>query len=308
MRKGFGTATLDDLTAMAVFVRVVEAHSFSGAARALGTTTSAVSKRVARLEERLGTRLLSRTTRRISLTEPGAALFERASSILADVEAAEVELGQHSREPRGTLRVNAPVLLGHMHLAALLPEFLGKYPEIRVDLTLDDRYVNVLEEGYDAVVRIGRLVDSGLMARKLGTAERVVCASPDYLAEHGTPRAPQELLQHNCLRYTYVSPQNEWRFRGPDGREFAVTVRGNLQVNHGGAMREAMRAGLGLGHLPRFIVQDELKDGSLRAVLEEWKLPEFPISVLYPPGRQSLPKVQAFVDFLVKKLPERLAK
>jgi DNA-binding transcriptional LysR family regulator len=299
-------ASLDDLTLVAVFVRVVELRSFSAAARALGTTTSAVSKRIARLEDRLGARLLSRTTRRLSLTEAGSALFARGSRILAELEAAELEVGRHSDRPHGTLRVNGPVVFGERHVAPLLPEFLATYPEVQLDLSLSDRYVDVVEEGWDAVIRIGRPVDSGLVARRLGTARLVVCAAPSYLERRGVPEEPSDLLAHNCLRYTMAQARSEWTFRAPDGAARALAVSGNLRCDHGGAMHAAVRAGLGIAMLPTFIVDDDLRSGALVELLRDRVASEVVINLVWPAGRHAQPKVKAFADFLAARCKGRL--
>jgi DNA-binding transcriptional LysR family regulator len=300
-------ASVDDLTLVAVFVRVVELRSFSAAARALGTTTSAVSKRIARLEDRLGVRLLSRTTRRLSLTEAGSALFVRGSRILAELEAAELEVGRHGDRPHGTLRVNGPVVFGERHVAPLLPEFLSRHPEVQVDLSLSDRYVDVVEEGWDAVIRIGRPVDSGLIARRLGTARLVVCAAPSYLARHGVPEEPADLLAHNCLRYTMAQGRSEWNFRTADGGVRALAVSGNLRCDHGGAMHAAVREGLGIAMLPTFIVDDDLRSGALVELLRDHVASDVVINLVWPAGRHTQPKVKAFADFLAARCKERLA-
>ena len=286
---------------MAVFVRVVDAGSFTAAAHGQGTTTSSVSKRVAQLEDRLGVRLLDRTTRKVALTEAGGAFYERCVRILADVEDAELAVTTLGGRPRGTLRVSAPVTFGEVHVAPRMALFLARYPDLRVDLSLSDRYVSLVEEGFDVAVRIGQLADSSLVARKLCGAGVVVCASPAYLAEHGTPNLPAELLQHNCLRYTLVSPQQEWRFHGTNG-EFSVPVRGNFDSNHGGAMREAVLRGLGIARLPDFIVADALAQGTLRSLLDGYRAPDLGVFAVHPAGKHPPPKVTALIDFLAAEL------
>ncbi len=210
---------MDSLNAMEVFVRVVQSGSFSEAARALNLTPSAVSKQVSRLEDRLGARLINRTTRRLGLTEEGQAFFERAQRILADVSEAEQAVTQLHGAPRGTLKLNAPVVFGRMHIAPLLPGFIAQHPEMRVDFTVNDRYVDLLEEGLDLVIRIGELKDSSLIARRLATNRRLLVATEDYLAKHGTPEQPSDLLKHNCLVYLYRQQRNNWQFDGPNGPE-----------------------------------------------------------------------------------------
>lgn len=284
---------------------VVAHGSLTSAARELGTTTSAVSKRIARLEERLGTRLLERTTRRVALTDAGQELHERAIAILAAVDDAEAALTRHAGTPRGTLRVSAPVILGERHLAPLLGELVGAHPELHVDLALADRFVNLVEEGFDVAVRIGRLDDSSLKVRRLARVPVLVVGSPAYLARRGTPRRPEDLARHECLRYSLVPARHEWRFR-VRGREVSVATTGRVQINHGGAMREAVLAGLGLAVLPKLNIAEELRDGRLVSVLEEYHRRDLEIAAVRPAGRQPLPKVEAFIRLLAARLPARL--
>lgn len=296
--------SLDDLGLILVFVRVVDGRSFSGAARALGTTTSAISKRVARLEERLGTRLLTRTTRHVMLTEAGSVLYERGQRVLAEIESAEIEVSRHGKEPRGLLRVNVPVVFGERVVAPLIADLCAKHPDLRIDLSLNDRFVDVVREGWDVVVRIGKLGDSSLMARKLGASSGVIVASPAYLAARGEPKTLDELVTHDCIRYSLLAAANEWRFRLPNGRERVVPVSGRLSVDHGGAARAAAVAGVGLAVLPRFIVAADLATGALREVLGTPSLGELPIHAVWPAGRAS-PKVTAFVEFFATRLRDQ---
>ncbi|UQA57747.1 LysR family transcriptional regulator [Polyangium aurulentum] len=293
--------TLDDLASLAVFVRVAEARSFTAAARALGTTTSAVSKRIAGLEDRLGVRLIHRTTRRLSLSEAGVALFERAERVLADLESLEVSISDLRATPRGLLRVSGPLGFGESRLVPLLPAFFAQYPEVRVELELTDRFVDLVAERYDVAVRIGRLGDSTLVARKLGPSRLVVCAAPDYLARRGTPRTPEDLAGHDCLASTLVARMREWHFAGPDG-EVTASVTGSFRTNHGGAMRAAVLAGVGLAVLPTFFIEDELASGAVVTVLDEYRLPAIDIFAVHPPGPHVPPKVRAFVEFLSSQL------
>ncbi len=279
-----------------VFAKVVEAGGFSAAAAALGISKSAVSKRVSRLEDRLGARLLNRTTRRIGLTEIGAAYYERAGRIAAEVEEAELAVSRLHAEPRGTLRLNAPMSFGVMHLAPAIPRFLARYPELAVDMALNDRLVDLVEEGYDVAVRISRLSDSSLIARRLAHSRRVVCGSPQYLERHGAPRSPGDLRDHNCLLYSYMLSGEEWPFRGPDGA-LSVKVSGSFSTNNGEALREAALEGLGLAMIPSFIVGPELGDGRLVAVLREYEETDLSIYAVYPHARHLSAKVRAFVDF-----------
>lgn len=253
------SASLDDIGHMAVFVRVVESRSFSEAARSLGTTTSPVSKRVARLEERLGVRLLARTTRKLSLTEPGAALFERASRILRDVESAEVEVSRHSSAPRGTLRVSAPTSFSESRIMPSLARFLNRYPEVSVELSVNDRFVDLVAERYDVALRVGKVSAEGLTVRRLGAERAVVAASPDYLARRGVPQSPDDLIAHECLRYTLVPPRHEWRFTDRRG-ERVIPATGRFSSDHSGSIRTMTLQGLGLAWMPRFIGNPSVRD------------------------------------------------
>jgi DNA-binding transcriptional LysR family regulator len=303
MRKRSPAApTLDDLASLAAFVRVAEAGSFTAAARALGTTTSAISKRVARLEDRLGVRLVNRTSRRVALTEAGEALVERAGRVLAELEGLESDLGG---APQGHLRVNGPLVFGEQRLVPLLPAFMAKYPRIRVDLDLTDRFVDMVAERYDVAVRIGALADSSLMARRLLPSQLIACASPGYLAARGTPAKPMDLAAHDCISSSRMDldPRREWLFRGPEG-EVLVPVGGRLRSDHGGAMRAAAVAGLGIAVLPSFLIDEDLRTGALVAVLEGWRAPDLDVYAVYPAGKHVPPKVRAFVDFLVERLGE----
>jgi DNA-binding transcriptional LysR family regulator len=295
------SASLDDLGHMAAFVLVVESRSFSAAARSLGTTTSAVSKRVARLEERLGVRLLARTTRTLSLTEPGAALFERASGILRDIESAEIEVARHSSAPRGKLRVTAPRALSESRVVPALGRFLSRYPEVSVELSVNDRFVDVVAERYDVALRVGNTTAEGLVVRRLGTERAVVAASPAYLASHGSPASPEDLLQHDCLLYTLVPPRHEWRFTDRRG-ERAIPVAGRFSSDHSGALLAMALQGLGIVWMPHFIIERELGDGRLVQLLERWETPTYPVQAVLASGRSPLPKVKAFIDFLAGEL------
>ncbi len=290
---------MDTLNAMLVFARVVEANSFSEAARRMGLSKSAVSKQVSALEDRLGARLLNRTTRRISPTEVGAALYERCARIASEVEEAELIVTRLHAAPRGRLRVNAPMSFGHLHLSPAMPEFLDRYPELSVDLALNDRFVDVVEEGYDVAIRITRLRDSSLIARKLAPARRIVCASPGYLARHGRPRAVADLTQHTCLIYTYAERSDLWSLSDGTGQRYHVQVKGTFSVNSGDALKAAAVEGLGITLLPTFLVGREIADGRLVNVFPD-VIDDFGgIYAIYPHNRHLTPKVRALVDFLV---------
>ncbi len=292
---------MDRLTAMVVFAQVVEAASFSGAARRLGISKSSVSKHVAQLEDRLGAQLLHRTTRRLSLTEAGRAFYERCAQIVREVEEAELEVGRSHAAPQGLLKVNAPMSFGQLRLAPVLAEFLARHPRVRVEMTLDDRVVNTIEGGFDVTIRVApALADSSLIARRLAPNRVVVCGAPDYLARRGVPRTPADLVQHECLLYTYLSSRDAWHFVGPEGDEW-VTVAGSFRANNGDVLREAALAGLGLVQLPSFIVGPDLARGSLEAVLVPYEDRSTAIWALYSPTRHLSAKVRAFVDFLAER-------
>lgn len=293
---------MDSLGGMEIFVRVVEEGSFSAAARALGQTPSAVSKQVARLEDRLGARLLDRTTRRLRLTEVGAAYADRARRILAEVTEAEQAVSSLGDAPRGTLRLNLPMAFGRLHIAPILPDFLAAYPEVRIDVTLNDRFIDPLEEGVDVVVRVGDLADSSLIARRLAANRRVVCGAPTHFAAHGWPQSPADLAAHNCLVYTYRASRHDWPFlrTGADGAVETEMVRvgGVMESNNVEALYAAVLAGVGLGLFPLWLIGPDLAAGRLQRALPRCHSPDSAIHALYPPGRHLSPKVRAFVDFL----------
>ena len=290
---------------MVIFARVVEARSFTSAARSLDTTTSAVSKRIARLEERLGVRLVERTTRRVQPTEAGVAFYERCARILAEIDDAEVAVAHLAHEPRGTLRASVPVIFGELHIAPLLADFATRYPEMRLELSLSDRHVSLLEEGFDMAVRIAAMHDSSLVAKKLASVPTVVVGSPAYFKRNGTPQTIADLASHECIRYSLITGQRDWRFR-VRGKDVSIPVRSRLLLNHGGAIREAAIAGLGLARLPSFAVAHALREGTLVSVLDEHSLDELGVFAVYPAGKQPRPTVRAFTDFLSAKLPARL--
>ena len=291
---------MDTLAGMAVFARIVEAGSFTAAARALGLSKPAVSKQLARLEGRLGARLLNRTTRRLSLTEAGQLFHQRCVRLLADAAAAEQAVAELAEAPRGTLRVGAPMSFGQLHLAPAIVAFLARYPELRVDLSLDDRVVDLVGEGHDLAIRIAELPPSRLVGRRLAINRRVVCAAPAYLRAHGVPRQPRELAQHQCLNYSYLASGDDWRFRGPAGAE-SVRVAARFTANNGDVLRQAAVDGMGIILSPSFLVGDDLRAGRLVALLDGWQAADTGIWALYPQARQLPRKVRALVDFLVER-------
>ena len=285
---------LDRVTGMQVFARVAALGSFSAAARALGLSQTGVTKHVAALEARLGTRLLHRTTRRLTLTETGRGYLEACERILAEIAEAEAMAGAEGVEAHGTLRLNVPLSFGVREIAPALAAFSAAHPALTIELGLNDRRVDLIEEGWDLAVRIGTLADSGLIARRLAASRLLVCAAPDYLDRHGTPRAPEALKDHNCLGYT-LSDSSGWRFG-----DRVYPVSGTLRAPNGAALVAAASAGLGLVYQPTFLVAEALRAGSLVALDLGAPCPTLPIHALMPPGRRPA-KTRAFVDFLAQR-------
>ena len=290
----------DRLEEMATFVRVVEAGSLTGAARRLEVAKSAVSRRLAELEGRLGVQLLRRTTRTLHLTDAGHAFYQRCVRILADVDEAELAVSDVHGRLAGQLRVAAPLSFGIAHLQPAVEAFLAEHPDVRFDLDLDDRQVDLMAENFDLGIRIAPLADSSLVARRLATVEHVVCASPDYLARHGTPATPAELAEHDCLTYANAPESDAWHCTDAQGREHRIPVQSRLRANNGDLLREAAVAGLGVVFQPRFIVHRALAEGELVPVLTDCDWSRVDAWALYPQTRHLSARVRAFVDFLVE--------
>lgn len=290
---------MDKLSSLRAFVKVVETSSFSEAGRRLRLSRSAVSKYVAELEEDLGVQLLSRTTRRVTPTENGQAYFERAMAILADLDAADHAVSQSQATPRGLLRVNAPMSFGTMRLGPALAGFMKEYPELQIQLALSDEHVDPVQDGLDVTLRIADLESSSLIARKLMPIERVLCASPGYLKQHGTPKHPNELRNHDCLTYGYLSTGNQWKLTGKDGDHW-INPRWTLCANNAEVLRDAAVAGRGVALVPTFIAEAALKAGRLRTFLDGYHAPPLALYALYPPTRHLAVKVRLFIDYLVE--------
>jgi DNA-binding transcriptional LysR family regulator len=292
---------MDRLTSMAVFVKAAETGSFASAGEALGMSSQLVGKHVRFLEERFGMRLISRTTRRQSLTEAGRAFYERSKAVLAEVEAAEALAHSLQAVPRGKLRVNAPVSWGAHSLTPMLARYVRKYPEVSVDLTLTDRVVDLIDEGYEAVIRVAPIVDSGLIARPLAPYRLVVCASPAYLAEHGTPEVPEDLAKHECVGFAYWArpPALEWEFKSALGSH-RVRVKSRFLINNGQALRAAALEGVGIVLQPRDMLHEDLAAGRLVELLPGFEVPSLPMHLLYAPDRRPTPKLRSFIDFVVE--------
>lgn len=293
---------MDRLAAMEMFVRVVGEKSFSGAARQLGVSKSVVSKAVAELEDHLGAQLLNRTTRQMSLTEVGQAYHERCLAILEQVDETEQLVSSQARAPRGLVRLSAPVTFSVNNLGAPLSDFLGDNPDVTIELSLNDRTVDIVEEGFDLAIRISRrLKDSNLIAVKLCSARSVTTAAPDYIQRHGVPVHPRDLLKHQCLRYSNLGPAQEWTFRDPkSGDAIQVAVSGRITANNGEVLRAAAINGEGIISGPSFIVAEDIKNGRLMPILTEFAAPAFGIYAVYPPNRHVSAKVRRLVDHLKK--------
>lgn len=289
--------SIPDLNDMVTFARVVEARNFSEAARRMGASKSRVSKAVARLERSLRARLLNRSTRVLSLTEMGTVFYEHCKRIVEEATQAEQAVGHLQSEPRGMLKITAPVAFGTLHVAPALPEFLARYPDLGLDMTITDRVVDLVEEGYDAAIRITRDPGLELVARKLASVRRVVCATPGYFKRRGIPKTPADLANHNCLHYTHFGGPGEWRLYGSDG-EIAVPVAGSLRINDDEALSKAVLGGLGVALLPTFLVGKELQAGTLQAVLSDYAPLEQQIYAIRLPSVHLPAKVRAFIDFL----------
>lgn len=290
---------MEHLADIAMFVKVAELGSFTAAAGALESSQPVVSKAVTRLEQRLGVRLLNRTTRRLSLTEAGAELYAQGERALAALENVQLEIARFQTEPRGTLRINAPTSFTLLHLQQKLPAFLERYPSVTLDLTTEDRVVDLIEEGYDAAIRIGALESSTLIARKIAPCRQVICASPAYIARRGAPQDAADLLSHNCIVYTLGRDARAWRVLDEQGQDVLLPVHGNAYVNNGLLASGLAMEGVGLAILPTFYVGDALRAGTLVRVLPDVRLPELGVFAVYPERRNALPKLRAFIDFMI---------
>jgi DNA-binding transcriptional LysR family regulator len=293
-----------DLERMAVFAGVVEAKSFSEAARRMRLSKGAVSKAVTHLEKSMGVRLLSRTTRAMSVTEEGAAFYSHCARIVEEYELAKLAVGRFHSAPRGLLRVSASVAFGTLHIAPHLPAFLAQHPEVRIDMAIGDRFVDLAEEGFDVAIRIAKEPAQNLVARRLAAVNRKIVATPAYFRRHGVPRKPADLREHNCLTYTHFNPQDAWKLRGPAG-DISVPISGNLRLNDDEALTAAVLGGLGVALLPTFLIGGALQEGRLRAVLSDYVPSERHIYAVYLPNRHLPAKVRAFIDFLVELLSPR---
>lgn len=292
---------MDRQSEMAVFVGVVDGEGFSAAARKMGMTPSAVSKLIGRLEDRLGTRLLNRTTRKVSLTEEGRAYYDRAVRILEDIDAAEREIADLRAEPQGILRVHSSTAFGEHYLVPVIHEFFECFPKVEIHLELSDTLIDLVGQGVDLALRIGALTDSSLLARKILPVHRIVAGAPSYFDRYGVPKKPDDLVHHNCMRVSFETALNRWEFLGPDGPR-QVQVSGSLQVSDSAVLFSAALAGVGLIRASHFLLGPAIADGRLIPVLQKYETnQELNVFAVYPPGRHASPKLRAFVDFLIEK-------
>ena len=297
---------LPDLEALAIFAKVSEAQSFSGAAEALGLSKATVSKAVTRLEQQLRTTLLHRTSRRFALTDAGRTLAGRAAHMLAEAEGAVSEALDMSVTPRGLVRLAAPMSFGMGYVAPALPDFLARHPDVSVDLHLSDEVIDLVGGGFDCALRIAALADSSLTARRLRPVERFLVASPDYLAQRGRPTRPDDLSRHACLGYAYMPTPDVWRFVNDDGEEAAVRPAGPLRANNSDALIASLCAGLGLTPLPDFICWSHVAEGRLEPVMTDWRLPPIALHLVAPSSGPRPARVTALMDFLARRFSEPL--
>lgn len=296
---------MEGFSAIPVFIAVVEQGGFSAAARVLGVSKSAVSKRINQLEDQLSVRLLQRTTRRISLTEAGESYYRHAQQAWQSARLAEDSVTQRQDQPHGRLRINAPMSFGRLHLAPLIPDFLAKYPDVEIDMVLDDKHVDLIDAGFDVAIRAGDLPDSSMVARKLVDCHSVVCASPEYLQRKGHPNTPADLLDHNAVIYSYSENAAQWRFLDQDGVE-TVEVSGNYQVNNSEALREALLKGAGVGRLPTFVAGEDIKAGRLINLLAQYQMPCKSIYAVFPERTYMPTKVRVFLNFAIECFGEEV--
>ncbi|MDX1599745.1 MAG: LysR family transcriptional regulator [Marinobacter sp.] len=298
---------MDKLLEMQTFVSVVDAKSFVGAAEMMGVSKAATSRYVNDLETRLGVRLLHRTTRRMSLTDEGEVFYFRCKELLSAVEEAEAELDSRSGNARGLLRINVPVSFGIGHLGPLWGEFHQQHPDVQLDINLADRIVDIVEEGFDLAIRIASLPSSTLISRRLASTRILLCASPDYLATHGTPEHPSELTEHRIIAYSNLATRHDWQFEGPTGA-VSVRIRPWLNTNNGDTCRAVALSHQGIILQPDFLVGEDLAAGSLVEVMPEYRSMELGVYAIYPTRKFVAPKVRALVDFLSEKFSGGLQK
>lgn len=286
---------MDTLVSMQVFRRVVEAGSFSAVSRAMGLSQPTVSKHVASLESRIGARLINRSTRQLKLTDAGQEHYEHCVRILDDLAESESSVGSGKSQPVGTLRISTPMAFGRLQILPHLWKFLDEYPELSVDVLMDDHNIDLVKEGIDVVLRMGPMANSSLIAQKIGNSVRVTVASPEYLSKQGKPTAPAELKGHQCLVFTLLATRNEWHYTGPKGAE-KVRVNGRFSSNSPDAIRAATLAGMGIAVVPIWLIEDYLASGELLIILEDYKPVSIDIHAAYPDRRFVPSKVRYFIE------------
>ncbi|MFY0615170.1 MAG: LysR family transcriptional regulator [Hyphomicrobiaceae bacterium] len=291
---------MDKLDAMLAFTKVVVLGSFTEAGRQLGLTRSAVSKGVIELEQLLGARLLDRTTRKVSPTEAGLAYYERCLAILSNIEETELQVSRLHDEPKGTLKLNAPMSFGILHVGRAIADFMAAFPDLKVELFLNDRFVDPIEEGFDVTVRIADLSDSSLIARKLGPGRRVLVVAPNYISKHGMPEMPHELANHACLNYGHTTVLQRWPLTHA-GKPLSAPINSRLCSNNGDVLREAALAGQGIAMLPTFLVGDDIQASHLQVILPDYPPKELGIYALYAPNKYLAAKTRVLIDFLVDR-------
>jgi DNA-binding transcriptional LysR family regulator len=291
---------MDRALEMQVFCTVVDKGTFVGAAEPLGMSKAAISRYISALEERLGARLLQRTTRRLSLTEEGREFYHQAREVLAMMDAAEEAVSSAAPEPTGVLRVNAPVSFGVLHLAPLWADFISLYPKVELDISLNDRLVDLVEEGFDAAVRIARMENSSLVGRRLASTRMCLCAAPAYLERYPPLTSLEDLSAHGVVAYTHFASGNDWLFEGPNGPQ-SVRTRSAIRCNNGDTCRSIALAGGGIALQPSFMVAGDLRDGTLVEVLAQYRSIELGVYVVYPSRKHLPPKVRALVNFLAER-------
>lgn len=296
---------MDKFTALAVFAKVVEQGSFARAAERLDLSTSAISRHVADLETHLNARLLNRTTRKLSLTESGQAFFERCIQLLSDLEEAESLATSSTAEPRGTIKLTCSINFGIRYLAPAIGAFQQRYPAAHFDVSLSDRFVDLVDEGFDLAVRIGEAGNSNLIAKKIGEMRLVCCASPAYLKRYGKPKQPQDLAKHNCLAYSYLSSKNHWVFEDKMSNSIDVPIKGSVEANNGEMLLAVAEQGIGIVLEPDFSASAALKAGTLVPILTAYQPRRTNIYAVYPSRRHLSAKVRAFVDFLSERFREQ---
>ncbi len=293
---------MENLSDIAIFVKVVKMDSFTAAASELGLSRSVVSKYITRLEQRLGARLLNRTTRRLSLTEAGSRFFQQSQSALIQLENAEDEINSMQSAPKGVLRISAPGSFGINHLAPLLPEFQQMYPELNIDLSIDDHMVDIVDTGIDVAIRIAELPDSTLIAKRIAQCRYVVCAAPEYLQAQGIPKTPEDLTQFNCLQFRFWDKPSHWQFLNKNDELINVKVLEQLVCNNSVALRKILLASGGITIAPTFLVGSDISSGRLISLLDNYRIKPISIYAVYPHREYLTAKVRAFLEYLAEKI------